>query len=395
MAAINKEDLKCELSDFKKDKKIIQFDVKPKIGYVYSPNLIQQCNRVPNLTQRASLVHHLLESYGLLEHVVFLTCDKVDDDVMRGFHSSDYLDFLKGDVGVEDESSEEYGLGYDCPPLENLYDFIAVIAGGSVAGAKALVSGSVDVAVNFCGGWHHAQRDSASGFCYVNDCVLAILELETKFKRVLYIDLDIHHGDGVENAFVYSRKVFTLSLHKYEEGYFPGTGAVQDVGLGQGRNYSCNVPLRDGACDETFIHVFQTVLREVMARFRPEAIVCQCGADGLANDPLGTFNLTPDAYARCAAVIQGYGLPSLYLGGGGYHKANASRCFTTILAALLGEKLSTDIPEHDYFDWYGPSFELNVSKGLRRDENSPEYIRILLQQVLGNLELIASERLGP
>ncbi|KZS14791.1 Histone deacetylase 8 [Daphnia magna] len=391
MAAINRENLKCELSDLKNNKQIVQFDGKPKIGYVYSSYLIQQCNRVPNLTQRASLVHHLLESYGLLEKVLSLTCDKVNDDVMRGFHSSDYLDFLKGDVDIEDESSEEFGLGYDCPPLENLYDFIAVIAGGSVAGAKALVSGSVDVAVNFCGGWHHAQRDGASGFCYVNDCVLAILELETKFKRVLYIDLDIHHGDGVENAFAYSRKVFTLSLHKYEEGYFPGTGAVQDVGLGQGRNYSCNVPLRDGACDETFIHVFQTVLQEVMVRFRPEAIVCQCGADGLANDPLGTFNLTSDAYARCTAVIQGYGLPSLYLGGGGYHKANASRCFTTILASLLGEKLSTDIPEHDYFDWYGPSFELDISKGLRRDENSPEYIRILLQQVLGNLKLISSK----
>jgi histone deacetylase 8 len=166
--------------------------------------------------------------------------------------------------------------------------------------------------------------------------------------------------------------VFTLSLHKHEEGYFPGTGSVNDTGFGRGRNYSCNVPLRDGACDETFIHVFQTykfsfvslkptynvvhhhsficdkrVFQEVMKRFRPEAIVCQCGADGLANDPLGTFNLTPVAYARCTAVIQSYKLPTLYLGGGGYHKANASRCFTTILAGLLGVEISSDIPEHE------------------------------------------------
>lgn len=84
-----------------------------------------------------------------------------------------------------------------------------------------------------------------------------------------------------------------------------------------------------------------------MKRFRPEAIVCQCGADGLANDPLGTFNLTPVAYARCTAVIQSYKLPTLYLGGGGYHKANASRCFTTILAGLLGVQISSDIPEHE------------------------------------------------
>lgn len=84
-----------------------------------------------------------------------------------------------------------------------------------------------------------------------------------------------------------------------------------------------------------------------MQRFQPEAIVCQCGADGLAKDPLGTFNLTPSGYARCIAAIQGYKLPSLYLGGGGYHKANASRCFTTILAALIGVPLPSDIPEHD------------------------------------------------
>lgn len=141
--------------------------------------------------------------------------------------------------------------------MEKLHDFVRTIAGGSLAAAKALVAGSVDVAVNFCGGWHHAQRDQASGFCYVNDCVLAILELQKRFKRVLYIDLDIHHGDGVENAFAFSRKVFTLSIHKCEEGYFPGTGSVNDIGLGGGRFYTCNVPLKDGASDQTFITIFE------------------------------------------------------------------------------------------------------------------------------------------
>lgn len=141
-----------------------------------------------------------------------------------------------------------------------------------------------------------------------------------------------------------------------------------------------------------------------MQRFQPEAIVCQCGADSLASDPLGTFNMTPAAYAGCISTIQSYKLPSLYLGGGGYHKANASRCFTTILAGLIGVSLPSDIPEHDviidflkmksctlifhfimqqFFGCYGPSFEIDVSRGLRRDENSPEYIQSLLQQVLG------------
>ena len=138
------------------------------------------------------MVHHLLDSYGLLNQVSILNCQTVNDDVIQGFHSADYLEFLKGNIDVDDEASEEFGLGmmiyvfilfcctihhkhfamigYDCPPLEKLSDFVSIIAGASVTAAKALVSGSVDVAVNFCGGWHHAQRDCASGFCYVNDC---------------------------------------------------------------------------------------------------------------------------------------------------------------------------------------------------------------------------------
>ena len=161
-----------------------------------------------------------------MKHVTLINCDSDEEVNLGGFHSCDYINILKGDIDSEDDN-EEYGLGknriqnlrvpatgdsgcgnylpepitwfnhsgYDCPPLKDLYEFVSSIARGSVTAARALISGSVDVAVNFCGGWHHAQRDHASGFCYVNDCVLAILELEKKFNRVLYVDLDIHHGE--------------------------------------------------------------------------------------------------------------------------------------------------------------------------------------------------------
>lgn len=145
------------------------------------------------------MVHSLVESYGLLTNLASIPCDKVDDNILEGFHSADYLSFIKGEIDEEEDDNEEYGLGvnhknlspdelnlywrfhsgYDCPPLEKLHNFIQTIAGGSVSGARALVTGAVDVAVNFCGGWHHAQRDEASGFCYVNDWYPHWLSIES------------------------------------------------------------------------------------------------------------------------------------------------------------------------------------------------------------------------
>jgi len=358
---------------------------KCSVGYVYCKELTQHCNKVPNLKGRASLIHTLIESYGLLKEVSLINCNNNEEVDLSGFHSYDYINTLKGEIDSEDDN-EEYGLGYDCPPLENLYDFVNCIAKGSISAARALISGQVNTCANFCGGWHHAQRDHASGFCYVNDCVLAILELQKKFHRVLYIDLDIHHGDGVENAFAYSKKVFTLSIHKYEEGYFPGTGSLADVGLGSGRYYTCNVPLKDGASDATYFKVFKKTCEKVVEKFQPEAIVCQCGADSLVNDPMGTFNLTLKSYRQCVRHLKQLQLPLLILGGGGYNLANAARCFTSVLAVLVDKELKPDIPESELFDSFGPAFELEISTGLRRDENTLEYVDGVLVQILRNLE---------
>ena len=118
--------------------------------------------------------------------------------------------------------------------------------------------GAADIAINWAGGLHHAKKREASGFCYINDIVLAILELLRIFPRVLYIDIDCHHGDGVEEAFYTTDRVLTCSFHKFGD-YFPGTGHINDKGKDKGRGYSVNVPLRDGLTDEAFKHVFQPV----------------------------------------------------------------------------------------------------------------------------------------
>lgn len=147
--------------------------------------------------------------------------------------------------------------------------------------AQELIKGSADIAINWCGGRHHAQYSRASGFCYVNDVVLAILELEKRFKRILCIDIDVHHGDGIEKAFLYSDKVYTVSFHQLEPGFFPGTGDPAEQGCGKGAGFNTNVGFKSGAKGETFVKHFKQVVQEVANRFKPAAVVLLCGADTL------------------------------------------------------------------------------------------------------------------
>nr|CAD7406824.1 unnamed protein product [Timema cristinae] len=237
-------------------------------------------------------------------------------------------------------------ISYDCPLITHIYDFVKTIAGGSLTAAQQLVDETANIAVNWCGGWHHAQRDKAEGFCYVNDIVIAIQKLREKYDKVLYIDLDIHHGDGVENAFLITKKVLTLSFHKHGPGFYPGSGAIADTGSGNGKLYSINVPLKDGIKDDLFFQIFDSVTSKVLHVFRPNAVVVQCGADCLNKDPIGTFNLTPKGLGECICKVLAWKLPLLFLGGGGYNLANTARYWTYLTSILLDQKIPSEIPEH-------------------------------------------------
>ncbi len=134
-----------------------------------------------------------------------------------------------------------------------MYEFSCISAGGSIDAAVKLNNKSSDICINWAGGLHHAKKGEASGFCYVNDIVLAILELLKRHRRVLYIDIDVHHGDGVEEAFYVTNRVMTVSFHRFGNGFFPATGGLSDLGAGPGRYYAMNVPLRAGLDDFSFI----------------------------------------------------------------------------------------------------------------------------------------------
>ena len=251
-------------------------------------------------------------------------------------------------------------------------------------GAARLNRGKCDIALNWAGGLHHAKKSEASGFCYVNDIVLGIIELLRYYNRVLYIDIDVHHGDGVEEAFYTTDRVMTCSFHKYGE-YFPGTGELRDVGVGKGKLYSVNFPLRDGITDETYASVFEPTIQAIMDFYRPGAVVLQCGSDSLAGDRLGCFNLSMRGHASCVAFVKKFGLPTLVLGGGGYTMRNVSRTWTYETGLLVGMEPSADIPYNDYYEYFGPDYKLDVRPNNMENMNSREYLDKILTQIRENL----------
>jgi histone deacetylase 1/2 len=233
---------------------------------------------------------------------------------------------------------QKFNVGEDCPVFDGLFEFCQLYTSGSIGGAVRLNQDCSDIAINWAGGLHHAKKSEASGFCYVNDCVLAILELLKKHARVLYIDIDIHHGDGVEEAFYTTPRVMTLSFHKFGE-YFPGTGDVKDKGFGAGENYAINCPLHDGMDDASFLFMFKPIVAKIMEVYAPGAVVLQCGADSLSGDRLGCFNLSLQGHAECVAFVRSFSIPMLVLGGGGYTLGNVPRCWTYETAVLLDTKV--------------------------------------------------------
>ena len=193
------------------------------------------------------------------------------------------------------------------------------------------------------------ERSPFTDFGAHLDIVLAIIELLRFKKRVLYIDIDVHHGDGVEEAFYTTDRVMTVSFHKYGE-YFPGTGELRDIGIGLGKNYSVNFPLRDGIDDVAYNVIFEPVIDAVMKYYQPEAVVLQCGGDSLSGDRLGCFNLSMRGHANCVNFVRKFGLPTLVLGGGGYTMRNVARTWAYETGRLVGVEMDSVLPYNEYYD---------------------------------------------
>ncbi|KAF5250407.1 hypothetical protein FANTH_4341 [Fusarium anthophilum] len=361
-----------------------------KVAYFYDSDIgnYAYVTGHPMKPHRIRLAHSLIMQYNLYQKMEIYRAKPATRGEMTQFHTDDYIDFLQKVTPDNMDSfmreQGKYNVGDDCPVFDGLFEFCGISAGGSMEGAARLNRQKCDIAINWAGGLHHAKKCEASGFCYVNDIVLGILELLRFKKRVLYIDIDVHHGDGVEEAFYTTDRVMTVSFHKYGE-YFPGTGELRDTGIGQGKNYAVNFPLRDGITDVSYRSIFQPVIENVMKYYQPEAVVLQCGGDSLSGDRLGCFNLSMDGHANCVNYVKSFNLPTLVLGGGGYTMRNVARTWAFETGVLVGKEMDRTLPYNEYYEYYAPDFELNVRSSNMENSNSREYLEKITSSVIDNL----------
>eukprot|EP00899_Mesostigma_viride_P021228 jgi/Mesvir1/29106/Mv18412-RA.1 len=343
---------------------------------------------------RLCMTHALVLAYGLHNKMEVYRPRKAHPVEMAQFHSEEYVDFLHRvtpDTQQEHmQQLQRFNLGEDCPVFDGLFNFCQIYTGATIDGVHRINHNQCDIAINWAGGLHHAKKSEASGFCYVNDLVLGILELLKYHARVLYIDIDIHHGDGVEEAFYVTDRVMTVSFHKKGDYFFPGTGDVKDVGESKGRFYALNVPLKDGIDDANFLRMFKPIITKVMESFQPGAIILQCGADSLAADRLGVFNLSIEGHAECVRFVKKFNVPVLVTGGGGYTKNNVARCWAYETSVLLDTTIANEIPDNDYFEYFAPDYTLGVNKASNMENtNTRAYLASIKVQILENLRHLA------
>ena len=368
---------------------------KTRIAYFYDEEIGNYYyeERHPMKPVRVRMTHELILAYGLHEHLqVFRPRRSTEMEMMR-YHTKDLISYLKCLPNENSQQKADYLRKHfdneciqDVPLFDNLFEYCQITAGGSICAAQRINQGLCDIAINWAGGMHHAHKHRPSGFCYVADCVLGIMELLKYFPRVMYIDIDIHHGDCVEEAFYDTDRVLTCSFHKYAKDFFPGTGHVYDIGKNLGKFYSVNVPLRDGITDDDYLFLFKPIITKLIEWFKPGAILLQCGADSITGDKLGTFNLSTYGHGECVNFVKSFGIPLLVTGGGGYTKTSVARAWCYETSILTDQTIDNQMPVDDYYLYYGPTYELHLQKNEeKKNMNSRSFLENLRNIVFENL----------
>jgi acetoin utilization protein AcuC len=297
---------------------------------------------------RLTLTHELIRAYGLLSlpSMRLVETREATEEELSLFHTRNYLNVLKRtSLGSSVVDAFMYGLGPgDNPIFEGLWEWSLLATGASLQCAQLVADKEADVAFNIAGGLHHAFEERASGFCYVNDPAIAILWLLDRGKRVAYIDIDAHHGDGVQRAFYRANRVMTISFHESGNFLFPGSGSEHEMGEGEGVGFSINVPLHPFTDDETYLWAFEEVVPSLIGGFKPEVIVTQLGVDTFYSDPLAHLCLTTNGYSKVIEKLKDLSIPWVALGGGGYEVANVAKAWTLAWAMMNGVDLNDDLP---------------------------------------------------
>src|SRR3989475_1494723 len=308
----------------------------------------------PLRMERLGLPWRLMEGYGLtaLPRAKVLAPEPAELESIARFHTREYIDVLRAvSAGEWVPQAARYGLGPgDNPIFPGLWEAAQLAAGGSLLAARLVAEGEADRAFHFAGGLHHAMPGRASGFCYVNDAVLAIMHLRARGLRVAYVDIDAHHGDGVQNAFYADRNVLTISTHERGDRLFPGTGFVEEMGEGAGRGFSVNLPLDVLTDSSIYLPAFEAVVPRLLTAFKPDVIVMQLGIDSHRADPLTHLALDVQGFARAVAPITEFAPRVVALRGGGSDNGHVARAWTAAWAVMNGVEVNADLPA-DFVDY--------------------------------------------
>jgi acetoin utilization protein AcuC len=271
-----------------------------------------------------------------------------NDEELRLFHNVDYLQFVKR----ASELGNVFLDAGDTPAFRGCYESSALATGASLTAVDLVMSGEVTNAMNISGGLHHAHPGRASGFCIFNDPAISIAYLRRNYgvKKVLYLDVDAHHGDGVMYGFYTDGGVLDIDFHEDGHHLFPGTGFTAEVGEAGGAGLKLNIPLPPFTDDDIYLPLFREIVPRAVRRFGPEVLLLQCGADSHANDLLAHLQLTTKTYIEVARIVQKLahevaGGRLVVFGGGGYNQANVARTWTLVAAALAETKVSEHTPQ--------------------------------------------------
>ncbi|KAG8378796.1 hypothetical protein BUALT_Bualt07G0022200 [Buddleja alternifolia] len=281
---------------------------KRRVSYFYEPTISQYYYGNGHLMKpyRIAMAHTLITRYSLDWRMDVIRPSPATPDEILRFHSPEYIS-----------------------------------TGGSIGAAVKLNRQDADIAINWAGGLNHAKRSEASGYCYVNDAVLGIIVLLKVHRRVLYVDIDVHHGDGVEEAF-------------YELGH------IKNIGRAEGKCYALNVLLNDGLDDDNLHSLFRPIIHKIMEVYQPDAVVLQCGAGSLAGDRIWCFNMSIKGHADCLPFLRSFNVPFMVLGGGGYTIRNVNLCWCYETAVPTGVELDNKLPYNCYYEYFGPDYTLLV-----------------------------------
>jgi acetoin utilization protein AcuC len=311
-------------------------------GYDFGP-------QHPLKPRRLGMTYRLLDSYGVFDSALeVVTPQHADEQEVGETHSLDYLEALsrmdrEGMIAI----ARRYGVGTgDVPFFPEIYGSSLLYTGASAQAAQAIIDGAGGgrVAFNISGGLHHAHYARAAGFCVLNDCAVALRHLRRKYSRVAYVDIDVHHGDGVQELFFDDPSVLTISLHESGHTLFPGTGYTDEIGVGAGEGYAVNLPFAPYTDDATWIEAWRAGPLPILRAFDPEAIVLQMGTDTHLLDPLAHLCLTAQGWLEAVKDVQALGKPIVAVGGGGYNLTTVTRMWTLAITTLASLEVPDSVP---------------------------------------------------